>query len=275
MKCAVIIPAAGSASRYTQSGGLRHKIDEDVGGKVVLQRTVELFTKFEPDEGVLSPIIVAGPNDPAAFADFKLRHADRLAILGVVLCRGGATHRWETVQEALKLVPEDCTHIAVHDAVRCTTPVELLQRVFRAALTDDAVIPAVEIADTLKRSITEQDQGDDDSDPLAAILSGAPRGPRRFVSATVDRAGMVGAQTPQVFKASLLRAAYAAVGEQTSTDDAGVVEQYWASRKDPSRVRIVEGDVRNIKITRPPDLALARSILGVRGPEDKPAHLRF
>src|SRR6185369_11528648 len=118
MNIAVIIPAAGSSRRFIESakqGGVeidRQKIDEDLGGRPLLHRTVELFNKL-PEVGA---VIVAGPADPAAYEEFKLRHADKLAILGVKLCQGGATHRYETVANALKIVPSEATHVAVHDA---------------------------------------------------------------------------------------------------------------------------------------------------------------
>lgn len=274
MRIAVIIPAAGFAKRYTDAGGLRHKIDEDLGGKVVLQRAVELFTKFEPEDAVISTIIVAGPHDPAALKDFKTQHADRLGLLGATICPGGATHRWETVKAALAEVPGDITHVAVHDAVRPCTPHDLLDRVFRAARKHPAVIPGVPVSDTLKRTIEVQGPPPE-VDPLAAIL-GAPAkaGPRLEVAETIDRTGVIAVQTPQVFEATLLRDAYAQA-DLSSTDDAGLVERLWRSRGEQSRVLVVEGDTRNLKITRPADLTIARAILGVRGPEDKPAHLRF
>lgn len=274
MRIAVIIPAAGFARRYTEAGGLRHKIDEDLGGKVVLQRTVELFTKFEPEDAVIATIIVAGPHDEAALKEFKNQHADRLGLLGAKICRGGATHRWETVKAALSEVPADTTHIAIHDAVRPCASNELLDRVFRAARKNAAVIPALEVTDTLKR-VVEVEGVAEERDPLAAILGAAPKaGPRREVAETVPRAGLVAVQTPQVFEAKLLRDAYAQA-ELSSTDDAGLVERLWKSRGEKTRVLVVEGDQRNIKITHPADLSIARAILGFRGPEDKPAHKRF
>jgi 2-C-methyl-D-erythritol 4-phosphate cytidylyltransferase len=274
MRIAVIIPAAGFARRYTEAGGLRHKIDEDLGGKVVLQRTVELFTKYEPEDAAISAIIVAGPHDEAALREFKNNHADRLGLLGARICRGGATHRWETVRAAIAEVPPDCTHIAIHDAVRpCVTP-ELLDRVFRAARKHAAVIPALEVTDTLKR-VVEVEGAAEERDPLAAILGAAPKaGPRREVSETLPRAGLVAVQTPQVFEAALLREAYAQP-DLSSTDDAGLVERLWNARGEARRVLVVEGDQRNLKITHPTDLVIARAILGVRGPDDKPAHKRF
>jgi 2-C-methyl-D-erythritol 4-phosphate cytidylyltransferase len=265
MNLAVIIPAAGGSTRYSQSGGLRPKLDEDLGTKSVLQRTVELFTKAD----AASTIIVAGPHDPAAFAEFKARHGDRLALLGVTLCRGGISHRYETVQAALVHVPADATHIAVHDAARPCTPPELLDRLIDAARHHAAVIPCIEVPDTLKR-VRDTDEPAAPRDPLEAILGEPEGGPRllRLVESTVDRRGVYAAQTPQIFRADLLRRAYAQA-DLTSTDDASLVERLG------ERVAVIEGDVRNLKITRPGDMVLARAILGVRPPEEKPAHKRF
>lgn len=273
MRIAVILPAAGSATRYAAAGGLRHKIDEDLGGKIVLQRAIELFTRFEPDDATIASIIVAGPHDDAAFADFKARHADRLGLLGATLCKGGATHRWETVRAALAHVPADCTHIAVHDAVRPCASEAMLARVFRAAAKHAAVIPAVESPDTLKRTRTD-DSAIEEPDPLAAILGAAKPEPRRTVTETLDRAGVVLVQTPQVFRADVLRAAYAQT-DLSGTDDAQVVERFFASRGKGEAVVVVEGDARNIKITRPADLELARAILGVRAAEERSAMRKF
>jgi 2-C-methyl-D-erythritol 4-phosphate cytidylyltransferase len=265
MRLAVIIPAAGASSRYAADGGLRHKLDEDLGGKSVLQRTVELFTKHD----LVGAIIVAGPHDDEAFNEFRDRHADRLGLLGAVLCRGGQTHRWETVKAALAHVPADCTHIAVHDAARPCASAELLDRVFNAVGKHRAVVPAVEVSDTLKKvRDTGEVMGVDDD--VSAILgeTAASRRPKRVVEATVSRVGVVFVQTPQAFEADLLRRAYAQ-SDLWGTDDAGLVERLGET------VVVVEGDPRNIKITRPPDVAFARAVLGLKEAEGRAAHKRF
>lgn len=265
MKIAVIIPAAGASSRYTSAGGLRSKLDEDLGGKPVLQRTVELFTKHDD----VGQIVVAGPHDPAAFAEFRERHGDRLGLLGAKLVPGGKTHRYETVKAAMAEVSEDCTHIAVHDAARPCTTFELLERVFGAAKRHGAAIPVVEISDTIKRvqDTGEKLGGDDD---VAAILGETAESKKalRAVTETVKRDGLVIVQTPQCFEAGLLRKAYAQA-DLTSTDDAALVERLGV------RVVVVDGEARNIKITRPGDLGLARAIMGFREPEGRPVHKRF
>jgi 2-C-methyl-D-erythritol 4-phosphate cytidylyltransferase len=213
-------------------------------------------------------VIVAGPAEPQAFEQFKLRHADKLSILGVKLVKGGPDHRWQTVQAALAAVPESATHIAVHDAARPCTPPELLDRLFEAAQKHPAVIPAVEVHDTLKR--TAESEAAAEEDPLDRILGGAgkPRGKQRIVAETIDRAGLVAVQTPQVFEAALLRRAYAQK-ELAGTDDAQLVERLGQP------VVVVEGDNRNIRITLPSDLPLARAILGLKGPEGRAVHKRF
>jgi 2-C-methyl-D-erythritol 4-phosphate cytidylyltransferase len=272
MHLAVIIPAAGSSRRYVESAAAqgvlapRQKIDEDLGGRPLLQRTVELFNKL-PD---VVAIIVAGPADDEAFGAFNLRHGDKLAVMGVKVCRGGREHRYQTVAEALKLVPATATHIAVHDAARpCASP-ELIERVLQAARAGHgAVIPGVDVPDTLKRVSVETVAAEPD-DPLAGILGvdADRRAKGRLVEQTVDRSRLVGVQTPQVFEAALLRRAYAQK-DLNSTDDAQLVERLG------EKVVVVAGESTNIKVTRAEDLKLARAILGLKPAEEKPAHMRF
>ncbi|MFG0282989.1 MAG: 2-C-methyl-D-erythritol 4-phosphate cytidylyltransferase [Phycisphaerales bacterium JB039] len=267
MRFAIIIPAAGFSSRFADAlgGEGRSKLDEDLGGRPVLQRTVELFHKRDD----VIQIVVAGPHADDAWEAFSQRHADKLAILGVTLCRGGQTHRYETVRAALAEIRDDATYIAVHDAARPCTPSEVIGRVFDAAAKFDAVIPAVEVGDTLKR-VSEQEEAAAEADPIDAILGADPddKPKARQVEATLDRTRLVAVQTPQVFKAELLRRAYGQ-DDLTSTDDAQLVERLGEP------VYVVDGDPRNIKITRPADVRLARSILGVSGPQGRPAHKRF
>lgn len=271
MKIAVIIPAAGFSRRYAQAAGFDapiSKLDEDLGARPVLHRTIEIFTNYDAPDRTLAPVIVAGPHDDNAFAEFKLRHADKLMILGVQLVRGGQTHRWETVQAALKAVPDDATHIAVHDAARPCASEQLLDRLFDAAARHPAVAPGLDITDTIKR-LAPDPLPDDGADPLAAILGAQTKGPGlRAVEQTLDRANTVTIQTPQVFDAALLRRAYAQP-DLTSTDDAALVERLG------EQVVVVEGDPANIKITHPLDLKLAHAILGVRGQSGRPTHKRF
>ncbi len=271
MRIAVIIPAAGASLRF----GGKSKIDEDLGGRPVLQRTVELFTGRD-DTGL---VIVAGPCD--GFEEFRLRHGDRLALIGASVCMGGKAHRFESVKNALEFARRDhgaawsaCSHVAVHDAARPAASAELIGRVFAAAARFPAVVPAIDVPDTLKRVGAEISEMS--ADPLAAILgaSGGASGGvsgggwARAVQETVSREGLSMAQTPQVFERELFERAY---GQEDvrSTDDAQLVERLGEP------VVVVEGDPRNIKITKPADISLARSIMGLRGPMEREAHKRF
>ncbi len=269
MRICVIIPAAGVSKRFCDADDTdllarRSKLDEDLGGRPVLQRSVELFTK---DDRVLS-IIVAGPHDEAAWADFKLRHADRLAMLGATLVQGGKTHRYETVAAALAHVPEDATHVAIHDAARPAARPELIDRVFDTAQRHAAVVPAIPAPDTVKR-VGEEIADDAGADPLAAILGGGgKKSPLHRVSETLDRQGLVLVQTPQIFTRELLLRAYAQA-ELTSTDDASLAERLGEP------VVTVEGDSRNIKITTPSDVPVVRALLGFRPPAERATHKKF
>lgn len=269
MNVCLIIPAAGPATRYSSAGGLRHKLDEDLGGRPVLQRAIELFVKHETVGPLINSIVVAGPNADDELAEFKQKYGDRLGLMGAKIVRGGKSHRYETVAAALAAVPAEATHIAVHDAARPCAPPEVLERVFDLALEHDAVIPAVELHDTIKR-VQVSDQAAKSADPIDAILGvDAGAKPRlKMVKETLAREGVWMVQTPQVFKADVLKRAYGQK-DLTSTDDAALVERLGV------RVIVAEGDVRNIKITRPNDLTLARAILGVRAPEGRPVHKRF
>lgn len=298
---AVILPAAGSSTRYTESGGLRSKLDEDLGGKTLLQRTVEVFTKFDNPEFLLAPLLVAGPHAEADFADFRDRYADRLGLLGARLVRGGRTHRWETVAAALAAVDAIEPHappdlILIHDAARPCVTHEVVERVLRAARRFAAAIPGVDAGDTLKRTLTAEVSPE--VDPAAAILGIGPSGPvpQRFVESTISRERVVMVQTPQVFDTLLLREAYAALSAGTLpgtiTDDAQVVEAFGTLHADrlaalrashpgrpiqgwTGRVAVVPGDSANLKVTRHEDLRIARSILGVKEPEGRAVHKRF
>jgi 2-C-methyl-D-erythritol 4-phosphate cytidylyltransferase len=166
--------------------------------------------------------------------------------------------RWETVRNALAAIPAECTHVAVHDAARPAASEELIARVFDAARIHDAVIPGDPVTATLKRVSDEAidaDQGDAVADAILGDFAADSRPKGRRVVGTVPRDGLVAVQTPQVFRAELLRRAYAQADFAGVTDDAMLVERLGVE------VIAVEGDPRNVKVTTPADLALVRAIL--------------
>lgn len=260
MKVCVILPAAGSGTRF---GG--DKLAQDLGGRPLLLRTVELFTKRDE----VGCILVAAP--PDALDEFRMRYGAQLSFHGARIVAGGKAERWETVKLALAAVPEDCTHVAIHDAARPAATDDLLARVFAAAALHDAVIPAVPVTATLKRVGAAAVAASEEDALASAILGdvGRERTTAHRVVETVPRAGLVAVQTPQVFRTELIRRAYASAALEGATDDAQVVERLG------EQVMVVEGDSRNVKVTTPDDLFLVRALLGVREAEGRAAHKRF
>jgi 2-C-methyl-D-erythritol 4-phosphate cytidylyltransferase len=275
MQIAVIIAAAGASRRYLDSAkargeeALRSKLDEDLGGRPVLQRSVELFVNHP----LVQQTIVAGPADADEFAAFKLRHSDKLTMLGAKLIQGGAEHRYQTVKLALAQLAPSITHIAVHDAARPACPPALIERLFELAQHHKAVIPALPVSDTLKRAgppIKSKTV-----DPLAGILgeSGTSSTPLWPVKETVDRASLYAVQTPQVFERGLLERAYAQ-SDLTSTDDSQLIERLIAT-EGGNPVMLTPGDGRNLKLTTRSDLDLIRAILNIKGSESRSNVMRF
>jgi len=262
MQITVIIAAAGVSRRF----GEQDKLAQDLGGRAMLLRTVELFTKRDE----VRSIIVAGPPDD--FESFKEKYAATLSFLGAQVVAGGKADRWETVRNALAAVPDDTTHVAVHDAARPGTSAAVFDRVFNAARTLPAVIPAVTIAGTVKRVTAETVSIAEDEDAVADLILGESSRSTidaRLVEQTIDRTNLVEVQTPQIFELSLLRRAYAQNDLTGATDDASLVERLGEP------VHVVEGEHANMKVTTPADLTLMRAILGVKAPAERPAHKRF
>jgi 2-C-methyl-D-erythritol 4-phosphate cytidylyltransferase len=244
----VIIPAAGRSRRF----GIGDKLSQDVGGRPMLLRTVELFTRRDD----VAAIVVAAP--PEELDEFRTRFGTQLGFHGAKVVAGGTIERWETVRNALAAIPEDCTHVAVHDAARPAASEELLQRVFDAARVHDAVIPGDPVTSTLKRvseETVDAEQEDAVADAILGSFAESTKIKGRRVTGTVPREHLVAVQTPQVFRAELLRRAYAQGGLEGATDDAMLVERLGAE------VIVVDGDPRNVKVTTPADLALVRALL--------------
>lgn len=260
MRLAAIIAAAGQSKRF----GGPNKLEQPLGGRAVLLRSVEMFA----NRNEVSAILVAV--DPDRMDEIKDRFGDALGMRGAKLVAGGKKDRWETVKNALTEIPSDATHIAVHDAARPCLSAELLERLVEAAKLFDAVIPAVPVSATLKR-VGEETEAAVEDDPIASTIlgdAGSEKLRARTVVETVDRTNVWAVQTPQIFAADLLRRAYAQ-SDLASTDDATLIERLGET------VRVVEGDPLNIKITTKTDFRLAEMILGAKPEKERPAHLRF
>lgn len=206
--------AAGSSSRM----GGTDKLFCDYGGRPVIFRTAEVFSRF----GETERIVIVTRRE--AFGQIEAA----LAGLPVpfTLAEGGAS-RAESVANGLKTVPDGC-YVAVHDGARPFVTPDVIARTLDAAKRYGAAIPAIAVKDTIKEV-----------------------GRDGFVAATPVRSALRAVQTPQIFRSEALRAAYAAVPPELLselTDDSSVMERFGR------RVYVVEGDERNVKLTTPRDL---------------------
>ncbi|MFP4354361.1 MAG: 2-C-methyl-D-erythritol 4-phosphate cytidylyltransferase [Phycisphaerae bacterium] len=219
-KVSVILPAAGSGSRF---GASANKIFQPLAGVPIFLRTCSRFAARADVSQLL--LIVSAEDTERLQTEF----APQLAELGVQLVGGGPT-RTDSVRNALAKVDAEADLVAVHDAVRpCVRSCDL-DAVFAAAGRHGAAMLAWPEHATLKRV---------DAD--------------RIIRQTVDRSGLWQAQTPQVFRRDWLVEAYRAA-QSSATDDAGLVEAIGHA------VRIVQGDPRNLKITTPADLEIAQAV---------------
>jgi 2-C-methyl-D-erythritol 4-phosphate cytidylyltransferase len=223
----VVVPAAGVSMRF---GGGIPKQYADLAGAPLLARTLDRLASVPCER----TFVVLAPDD----AEYGRRMAVRNGV-DVLRC-GGAT-RAATVRNALAALASRCHEddwILVHDAARPCVPREALRRLVQE-LSGDAVggLLAIPVADTLKR---------------AADANDAPR-----VLRTEDRADLWQAQTPQMFRFGLLRAALARDGADRCTDEAQAVEVL-------AHPRLVLGSAANIKITYLADLALAAAIIALQ-----------
>ena len=148
----------------------------------------------------------------------------------LVAATEGGEQRQHSVGRGLHVLPEGCTHVAVHDSARALVTPEVIARAVAEAREHGAAIAAVPQADTLKQ------------------------GTLNVVTGTVPRTGLWAAQTPQVFRRDWLERAHREATE-VATDDAALVE--WLGHP----VRLAEGDPLNFKITTPADFELAEAWL--------------
>ena len=212
---AVVIPAGGVGARL---GRRTPKQFLRLGGEAILAATVRQFRRHPR----LAAIVVAAP------AAHVVRARGVLGS-GVTVVAGGQT-RQESVRLALEAAPPAVRVILVHDAVRPFITRRLVDAVLAAARADGAAICALPVAETIKR-----------------VRDG-------IVEATIERAGLWAVQTPQAFRAEVLREAHDKARRDgvVGTDDAMLVERLG------HRVRVVPGLADNVKITTPEDLRRAR-----------------
>lgn len=221
----LIVTAGGTGTRM---GAAVPKQFLEIGGRPILRITIEKFLSAVPD---LHIITVLPEGSIASWRQYCIKENFTCPQR---LVKGGFT-RFHSVKNALEYVPDGAL-VAVHDGVRPLISTVCIQRLFQEAQNVEALIPVMPVTDTLK------------------VLEKGPDG--RLVSSgeTVDRSRFWGAQTPQLFRSELLKAAYTQGFDTLFTDDASVAEKYGVP------LSFTQGERYNIKITTPEDLALAQSL---------------
>lgn len=225
-RCAALVAAAGSSTRM---GGV-NKLLQPLGGVPVLVRAL---TSLQLAEGIDEIVVAAREED-------ILEISQLCRTYGLTKCskviRGGENRVHSVLLAALEASPE-MELLAVQDGARPLVTPELIDRVVSAAARCSAAVPAVAVKDTVK---TFRKDG--------------------AVAETLDREQLRAVQTPQVFEASLLKAALQSALEQGApvTDDASAVERLGKA------VFLVDGEEENLKITTPLDLVIAEAILRER-----------
>ena len=222
----VVVVAAGRGERAgaPEEGPKQYRL---IGGMPVIAHTLREFAAW--GRATAGIVVVIHPDDEALFAD-ALSHLT--SQVGIRFVHGGATRQQSVLNGLAALAANAPSHVLIHDAVRPFFDAALLERVSDALKAGHAaVLPAVAVADTLKKADSNGNVG-----------------------VTVSRAGLYAAQTPQAFSFPVIYDAHrkaAAEGRIDFTDDAGIAE--WAGLS----VRLVDGLADNVKLTYKRDIAMA------------------
>lgn len=213
-----IIVAGGKGERMQQNMPKQFLC---IAGKPILMHTISAFYTFDEDIHI---VLVLPAQQIELWEQLCKEHDFKIPYK---LCNGGET-RFHSVSNGLSMVPAGCL-VGVHDGVRPFVSTETLERCYKAAEVQEAVIPVVEAVDSI-RFVDEKG------------------------NKSVDRSKYCMVQTPQVFQSSLLKRAFTQNYSPLFTDDASVVEALG------EKVFLVDGNRENIKITTPYDLVIGEAI---------------
>lgn len=222
-KYAVIV----AGGKGTRAGGGVPKQFREVAGRPMIWWSLKAFQEEDP---AVKVVLVLPADAISYWSGLNASLADQVPHI----CVAGGASRTDSVRAGLSVIPAEAYGlVAVHDAARPLVSPDLIQRGWEAASLSGAAVPAVPVADSLRRLMPEG-------------------------SEAVDRAQFVAVQTPQVFRLPLLREAYSNIPEGTFTDDASVAEAFGVMPE------LFEGDPDNFKVTNPGDFVRAEVQLSQR-----------
>ena len=227
LKYGAVIVAAGSGRRM--GGGLPKQF-RLLEGLPVLGRTINLFAEAVP--GIDIAVVL-----PADRIDFWRNFAARFDIARHK-CVAGGEERFHSVRAGVAALSPSVDMVAVHDGVRPLATAGLVRRCFDCAAANGTAVPVTALADSCRRE--------------------TPDG----VSQPVARQALRLVQTPQVFRADILRTAYERDYAAEFTDDATLVERAGVA------VTLCEGERTNLQLTEPDDVAIAAAIIRRRNGTD-------
>lgn len=214
MNLSVIIVAAGKGLRM---GAELPKQFLSFSSTPILMLTIEKFYQVLPDAEL---IVALGADHVEYWRELCCEHNFKIPHKIVI---GGDT-RFETVRNSVCEVAEDSEYVLIHDGVRPFVSSELIGRIVERVKIYGAVVPAVEVTDSIRKISSPE------------------------TSEFVDRRGLVAVQTPQAFTKDMLVIGYQTESKTSFTDDASVVESVGF------RVAVVDGERSNIKITTKEDM---------------------
>ena len=233
MNVSVILPAAGLGTRMgrgvPENEGISRKQFMLLNGSPILIHTVRKFVSCS----LVTEIVIALRREDIAWANDLIIHQGFSKTVRTI--EGGET-RQQSVENALATISTDTDLVAVHDAVRPFIEIETIEKVVREAAQAGAAIVGIVPVDTVKQVH------------------------RNKVRATLPRERLILTQTPQVFKTDLLKQAFQMARDDLfiGTDESSLIE-----RLEQVEVSVVMGSDRNIKITKPSDMDLARLYLSL------------
>lgn len=227
MKTCVIIPAAGFGKRMQNDINKQFIMLEEMP---ILAHTINAF---ESSPLIDEIIVVCAKNE---IEICKREILEKYGFSKVVDVVAGGETRQESVYNGLKHLNEDIENVLIHDGARPFISDEIIQRIIDCMETEAAVIVGVKEKNTIKK-----------------VVDG-------YVEETIPRENVWEIQTPQAFKKKLILDSYENNYAELGyfTDDSSIAEA------SGNRIKIVEGDYFNIKITTPEDLVLGKAILEMR-----------